>query len=511
MGEHLHSANDGNLIRKGSHASFGSVNEDECEETDPTNRFLRYKEPLGHGSFKVAYKGFDKKLGIEVAWNKVNLQGRHLTDEDRERLHREVQILNELDNPYIIKCYGAWRDKETGDINFITELFTSGTLRDFRRKHQGIKVRDMVAKWGKNVLRGLDYLHAHDPPIIHRDLKCDNIFINGHSGEVKIADLGLAALIQNSERAQTVIGTPEFMAPELYDERYDEKVDIYAFGMVLLELATLRFPYDELRNPAQIFKAVSSGRFPGALQDVEDPDVLEIIRACINHNYRKRPSAFELLQIPFFQEDEATDPSADPEDSIVVSGDLKEGTFNTVHMQLKLPKSAGSAQSKKQLVEFDFEVGVDTAEAISKEMGEAFELNHEEMEEIAAKVEYRVNTIMETMTTPDNNSQRRMKKSKSLAALVRVPVAVGQSKGVTVSVNPDVVNQYRIEVCTEDCPGILYNMAKTLHTLPMRVTNASVSTTEEGWAMDAFDILLEDECEITPEDMENRLRIALNL
>ena len=75
---------------------------------------------------------------------------------------------------------------------------------------------------------------------------------------MKIADLGLAVL-QN--KAQTVIGTPEFMAPELYDEHYDERVDVYAFGMVMLELATLRFPYDEMKNPAQIFKAVCAGTY----------------------------------------------------------------------------------------------------------------------------------------------------------------------------------------------------------------------------------------------------------
>eukprot|EP00976_Prorocentrum_cordatum_P049103 991299-Prorocentrum_minimum.AAC.4 len=242
---------------RGSEAEDGDGRIEEVENHE--DRWVRYEESLGSGSFKVAYKGFDKKMGIEVAWNKVNLFGRHLTEDDRERLHREVEILTSLDNPYIIKCYGAWRGPKDNEINFITELFTSGTLRDFRRKHQGICVRDAVCKWGKNILKGLEYLHTHNPPIIHRDLKCDNIFINGHSGEVKIADLGLAALVENSQRAQTVIGTPEFMAPELYDEHYDERVDIYAFGMVMLELATLRFPYDELRNPAQIFKAVSSG------------------------------------------------------------------------------------------------------------------------------------------------------------------------------------------------------------------------------------------------------------
>jgi WNK lysine deficient protein kinase len=49
-------------------------------------------------------------------------------------------------------------------------------------------------------------LHSHDPPIIHRDLKCDNIFINGNQGEVKIGDLGLAAILQHAYAARSVIG-----------------------------------------------------------------------------------------------------------------------------------------------------------------------------------------------------------------------------------------------------------------------------------------------------------------
>lgn len=53
-------------------------------------------------------------------------------------------------------------------------------------------------------------------------------------------------------------GTPEFMAPELYDEEYNELVDIYSFGMCMLELATCEYPYSECKNPAQIYKKVSS-------------------------------------------------------------------------------------------------------------------------------------------------------------------------------------------------------------------------------------------------------------
>ncbi|MBA0820532.1 hypothetical protein Gohar_019620, partial [Gossypium harknessii] len=92
-----------------------------------------------------------------------------------------------------------------------------------------------VKSWARQVLAGLIYLHSHDPPIIHRDLKCDNIFINGNQGEVKIGDLGLATVLEQSN-AKSVIGTPEFMAPELYDESYNELVDIYSFGMCMLEM-----------------------------------------------------------------------------------------------------------------------------------------------------------------------------------------------------------------------------------------------------------------------------------
>jgi WNK lysine deficient protein kinase len=60
--------------------------------------------------------------------------------------------------------------------------------------------------------------------VVRRDLKCDNIFINGASGELKLGDLGFATLLRGASTPLSVIGTPEFMAPELYDEQYDEKV-----------------------------------------------------------------------------------------------------------------------------------------------------------------------------------------------------------------------------------------------------------------------------------------------
>jgi serine/threonine protein kinase len=74
---------------------------------------------------------------------------------------------------------------------------------------------------------------------------------------VKIGDLGLATL-KNRSFAKSVIGTPEFMAPEMYEEHYDEGVDVYAFGMCMLEMATSEYPYSECMGPAQIYKKVIS-------------------------------------------------------------------------------------------------------------------------------------------------------------------------------------------------------------------------------------------------------------
>ncbi|OEL25390.1 putative serine/threonine-protein kinase WNK4, partial [Dichanthelium oligosanthes] len=154
-----------------------------------------------------------------------------------------------------------------------------------------------IKNWARQILHGLDYLHSHQPPIIHRDLKCDNIFVNGNHGEVKIGDLGLATVMQ-TPRARSVIGTPEFMAPELYDESYDELVDIYSFGMCLLEIFTLEYPYSECTNPAQIFKKVSTGIKPAALAKIADPQVKRFIEKCLV-SASERPSAKELLQDPF--------------------------------------------------------------------------------------------------------------------------------------------------------------------------------------------------------------------
>lgn len=73
----------------------------------------------------------------------------------------------------------------------------------YRLKHKRVNIR-AIKHWCRQILKGLLYLHSHDPPVIHRDLKCDNIFVNGNQGEVKIGDLGLAAILRKSHAAHCV-------------------------------------------------------------------------------------------------------------------------------------------------------------------------------------------------------------------------------------------------------------------------------------------------------------------
>ena len=83
-------------------------------------------------------------------------------------------------------------------------------------------------------------------------------------------------------------GTPEFMAPEMYEEHYDESVDVYAFGMCLLEMCTQEYPYMECSNPAQIYKRVTHGVRPNAMEKVKNLELLNIIEKCTTVEKGKR-------------------------------------------------------------------------------------------------------------------------------------------------------------------------------------------------------------------------------
>ena len=172
---------------------------DNIVEKSPGERYVRFSEKLGSGAYKVVYRAYDTIEGIEVAWNVVNLSG--VPKAERQYVVNEVRLLEKLNHANIISFHGSWVNREREQVIFVTEILSSGTLKSFITKVQVI--RNKIAKrWAVQILKGLEYLHSHDPLIIHRDLKCDNIFINGTSGDLRIGDLGLSTVLMNNNKSK---------------------------------------------------------------------------------------------------------------------------------------------------------------------------------------------------------------------------------------------------------------------------------------------------------------------
>lgn len=359
--------------------------------------------------FGGSYKGFDAVDGIEVAWAKVEITGRIMgSPKELQRLKTEIQLLRSLQHKHILKLYASWVDSKKRTVNIITELFTSGNLRQYRTKHKKVDMKAM-RRWAKQILTGLAYLHDQKPPIIHRDLKCDNIFINGNHGKVKIGDFGLAMVMQQ-RKTQSIQGTLEFMAPELFGENYNELVDIYSFGMCMLEMVTGECPYGECQGFVQIYKKISEGIKPVALSKIKDVEVRSFIESCLASAADRLPAS-ELLKSPFLLKDDiindktsnpAQEPIAFPQNldldldvtpifvSLLPNGTvcdgkesfslvLRRGGFvlegdmsvkDPVNLLLRIPVPNGKCKN----IEFAFDLEKDTSLSVATEMVEELEL-----------------------------------------------------------------------------------------------------------------------------------------
>jgi len=269
------------------------------------DRFKKTTHRLGEGAFKIVYEAIDLDNGCSVAWNEV-LTG-HLDPSQKVQIEAEVGLLRSIQHPNIIDIKASWASPDK--VVFVTEIVESGDLQRFYRSHR-IRLR-VIKKWCRQVLSALSYLHSRQPPIVHRDVKCENILYNAGDGTVKIGDLGLSAFAVAEGGGSTtidttslaVIGTPNYMAPEQYEGICDCTVDIYAFGMCVLEMVCSEIPYANC-NAAQIYRRVSSGQLPETIWRIRSSNVQDFILYCVRPTEEggKRPSAAQVLLHPFLSE-----------------------------------------------------------------------------------------------------------------------------------------------------------------------------------------------------------------
>lgn len=273
-------------------------------EKSPKGRYHRFDDKIGSGAYKEVYKAYDIDLGIYVAWNIIHFNS--LNDTQKKLIRDELKILISLKqrHPNILNVRSSWYNKEENSLVFITDLYLSGDLHTFIKNVKIIKVK-VIKKWCQHILNGIKFLH--DNKIIHRDLKCSNVYVNGTDGNIVIGDFGISRVTSTNGMATTVVGTPEFMAPEIYNSNYTIKSDIYAFGMCLLEISTNHLPYTECENVAQIWKKVNDKKKPESLDTVPVPYIKELINKCINPDPDQRPTVDQILEDPFFEKTEFDD------------------------------------------------------------------------------------------------------------------------------------------------------------------------------------------------------------
>ncbi|XP_070824703.1 serine/threonine-protein kinase WNK2 isoform X5 [Chaetodon trifascialis] len=363
-------------------------NEEEAEmkavSTSPGGRFLKFDIELGRGSFKTVYKGLDTDTWVEVAW--CELQDRKLSKVERQRFKEEAEMLKGLQHPNIVRFYDFWESPLKGKkcIVLVTELMTSGTLKTYLKRFKVMKPK-VLRSWCRQILKGLHFLHTRTPPIIHRDLKCDNIFITGPTGSVKIGDLGLATL-KAASFAKSVIGTPEFMAPEMYEEHYDEAVDVYAFGMCMLEMATSEYPYSECQNAAQIYRKVTSGVKPASYNKVMDPEIKEIIGECICQKKEERYTIKDLLNHAFFAEDTGVRVELAEED------DGKKASI-ALKLWVEDHKKLKGKYKESGAIEFTFDLEKEVPEVVAQEMVESGFFHESDAKTVGKSIRDRVALI----------------------------------------------------------------------------------------------------------------------
>ncbi|RLN95166.1 hypothetical protein BBJ28_00014798, partial [Nothophytophthora sp. Chile5] len=260
---------------------------------------------ISRGGFGLVFVGSYR--GRQVAVKKIRNE-RDVEREQVEQFVREISLISGLHHPRIVEFIGAcWTSP--AELSAVTELMERGDLRDVTRrfKRRGYRLTWEAHKTviALHIAEALTYLHALSPTVIHRDLKAKNVLLNADM-EAKLSDFGIArerSFYDGSEHMTVGIGTSFWIAPEvLLGRDYDERADIYSFGVVLSEIDTDDYPYWNAQHPPQgkvqeneILRLVARGAKRPAFSDDCPPTILELAARCLRAEPEERPSAAEIV------------------------------------------------------------------------------------------------------------------------------------------------------------------------------------------------------------------------
>lgn len=228
-------------------------------------RFSRTNIIIAEGKYKTVYQGYDHDYGREVAWSRINISS--LEPKEKSKLLEDLKFLLKLDHPSLLKLIDCWEVADKSSIITITESQTC-TLKSFLGQKRPIIQLKTIKKWCKSILEGIKYLHSR--LIIHKNIKCKNIFIGNSSANIRIGILGYTTHIID-----------------------DDNYDIKCFAYSLLEMCTF--------VDLDYTKTLSNSP-PRELSMIENPIIKNFICSCLNEH-----TADSLLLHNFFSSDDLAD------------------------------------------------------------------------------------------------------------------------------------------------------------------------------------------------------------
>ncbi|KAH7404630.1 hypothetical protein KP509_15G035400 [Ceratopteris richardii] len=274
------------------------------EELESATRGFAVDMLLGKGSHGCVYKAVLSN-GIQVAVKRPSYGRRML--EDEAAFDNEIKVLSKLNNPRLVRLLGFCHDSNRGKL-LVVELMQNGNL------HAMLHQRPEPMPWPKRVnvalqtARALCYIHSVSPPLIHRDIKSSNILIDSH-GNAKLGDFGLALWFQASSTSIPPAGTLGYLDPEYTTpDMLSTKIDVFSFGILLLEIISGRNAIDINHNPPGIVEWAIPLIKSGQVQAVCDPRMsppknlsslkqMALVAArCVRDRSSRRPEMADVLR-----------------------------------------------------------------------------------------------------------------------------------------------------------------------------------------------------------------------
>jgi serine/threonine protein kinase len=213
-------------------------------------------------------------------------------EDSQQRFVREVENLSRIEHPCIVSLRGYVLPCDGHGPLVITEYCTGGSLKDVLLKQPTWWGNNQKAKTIAGMVRGMIVVHSRE--IMHRDLKPDNIFFSNEFG-VKIADFG-SSRFWNVDVTQTATGTgftPLYMAPEVIEGKYDFKVDVYSFGLILYEIIVGYLVFSRPGDKLKLFADLFKGKRPEIPNDVLSAGK-RLIEKCWAEDPKERPDFVQI-------------------------------------------------------------------------------------------------------------------------------------------------------------------------------------------------------------------------